>query len=138
MATSSSIPAKCTGAVTWEAIQRGIDPNDAEAVTKLAEDLSIEFSQSGPERVTVNDRDITEEIKRPEVDRQVSLVAKHGGVRTALVERQRRLAARGKALLAGRDIGTVVLPDAALKVYLLASSEERGPPAAPGAARSGT
>jgi cytidylate kinase len=112
-------------AVTWEAIQRGIDPNDAEAVTKLAEDLSIEFSQSGPERVTVNDRDVTEEIKRPEVDRQVSLVSKHGGVRTALVERQRRLAERGKALLAGRDIGTVVLPDAGLKVYLLASSEER-------------
>ena len=112
-------------AVTWEAMKRGIDPNDAEALTKLAEDLSIDFSQSETERVTVNDQDVTDDIKRPEVDRQVSLVSKHGGVRAALVERQRRLAAKGKALLAGRDIGTVVLPDAGLKVYLLASSEER-------------
>lgn len=116
-------------AVTWEAIRRGIDSNDAKALQILADNLAIDFSRSDtetdPERVTVDGRDVTDDIKRPEVDSQVSLVSKHRGVRTALVAQQRQLAAKGRAILAGRDIGTVVLPDAKLKVYLVASPEER-------------
>jgi cytidylate kinase len=118
-------------AITWVAIEEGIDPGDEKALERLAWETKIELVAPGegdgdePERVMVAGRDLSEDIKRQEVDRQVSLVAKHPGLRQALVSQQRELAAGGDVVMAGRDIGTVVLPCASLKVYLTASVEER-------------
>ncbi|MFQ5933684.1 MAG: (d)CMP kinase [Dehalococcoidia bacterium] len=118
-------------ALTWLATEREIDASDEKLLQRLAGDIEIDFvpvadgDEGSPERVMVNRRDLTEEIKQPEVDRQVSIVSKHPGVRRAMVSQQRRLAAKGDVVLAGRDIGTVVLPDARLKLYLTASVEER-------------
>ncbi|MFQ5873125.1 MAG: (d)CMP kinase [Dehalococcoidia bacterium] len=118
-------------AITWLSIEQAIDPGDEKELERLASDIEIDFVRpagtdtDAPERVTVDGRDLTEEIKRPEIDQQVSLVAKHPGVRKAMVSKQRSLVGRGGVVLAGRDIGTVVLPEARLKVYLTASVEER-------------
>ena len=75
--------------------------------------------------VVVVGRDITWEIRRPEVDANVSVVSAYPGVRRALLEQQRRIGMRGKVVMVGRDIGTVVLPEADIKIYLDASVEER-------------
>ena len=118
-------------AITCLAIEQGIDANDGKAMEHLAWEASIKFitstdeNDNGAERVMVAGRDLSEDIKQPEIDRQVSLVARHPGVRAGMVSQQRSLAARGKVVMAGRDIGTVVLPDARLKIYLTASVEER-------------
>jgi cytidylate kinase len=113
-------------AVTWLALERGIDVEDEEALARLAREAVIEVSQEGQrDTVQVNGRDITQVIRRPEVEQNVSLVARLPRVRRALVEKQRAIADGGSIVMAGRDIGTVVLPDAGLKVFLLASVEER-------------
>jgi cytidylate kinase len=109
-------------AVTWAALRRGIDLADADAVARLARDLDIEVDG----RVLVDGDDATAGIRTPEVDAAVSVVAANPEVRTELVRRQRAwVAARGSGVVEGRDIGTVVLPDADLKVYLTASTETR-------------
>jgi cytidylate kinase len=115
-------------AVTWLALQRGIDPSDEPSLARLAREARIELGQPSAERVaslTVDGRDITNELRSPEVDRAVSLVSQFPSVRHAMVERQRELAREGRIIMLGRDIGSVVLPDAPLKVYLDASISER-------------
>jgi len=116
--------------VTWIALEQGIDIADEEAISGLAERVEINIT-----RPTVDDgrqytvyadgEDVTWQIRRPEVDANVSPVSAYPGVRRALTEQQRRIGQRGRIVMMGRDIGTVVLPDADLKIYLEATVEER-------------
>lgn len=117
-------------AVTWLALQRGVDVNDESAVTALAEQVAIDVRPaSQPDGrlcdVIVDGQDITWETRRPEVEANVSQVSAYAGVRQALTLQQRRIGLRGRVVMVGRDIGTVVLPEADLKIYLDASAEER-------------
>ena len=109
-------------AVAFAALRRGIDPEDAEPVARLAEGMELEVGDV----VKVDGIDATIEIRGPEVTRAVSTVAANTGVRKELRLRQREWAERhGGGVVEGRDIGSVVFPDAELKVYLTASDEER-------------
>ena len=117
-------------AVTWLVLDRKVEISDEAAVTRLAEEIPIEvsgpsLSDGRPCDVVVEGQDITWEIRKPEVEARVSVVAAYSGVRKALTQQQRRIGLRGKVVMVGRDIGTVVLPDADLKIYLDASAEER-------------
>ncbi len=108
--------------VAWEALRRGIAPDDAAAVAAVAAEAAIEVGAS----VRINGRDVTGLIRTPEVSAAVSVVAANPAVRRELVRRQRAwAAARSGGVVEGRDIGTVVFPEATLKVYLTASPEER-------------
>lgn len=108
--------------VAFAALRDGIDPHDAPAVATLAQRLIIDVD----DRVLVDGVDATTAIRGPAVSVAVSAVAQNASVREELVRRQRRwVAARPGAVVEGRDIGTVVLPDADLKVYLTASDAER-------------
>ncbi len=110
--------------VTFAALRRNIDPADAEVVGRLAEQVELDLPGDGT--LIVDGADATIEIRGPEVTRAVSLVAANPAVRKELVRRQREWAeAHGGGVLEGRDIGSVVFPDAALKVYLTASPEVR-------------
>jgi cytidylate kinase len=117
-------------AVTWAALECSIPIDDEAAVTALAERLHIEVTEPGVAdgrqyTVCVDGVDVTWAIRTPAVDANVSPVSAYPGVRRALVSQQRRVAAGGGVVMVGRDIGTVVLPDADLKVYLDATVEER-------------
>jgi cytidylate kinase len=117
-------------AVTWAALQGGIPIGDEPAISELAESLRIEVAQptvsDGRQyTVYVDGRDVTWELRSADVNRHVSPVSAYSGVRTALVAQQRRIARQGQIVMVGRDIGTVVLPDADLKIYLDADLEER-------------
>lgn len=111
-------------ALTWRAIKLSIDLEDEEELSQLAANTKIEFAPP-EDNVLVDGHDVTREIQDWEVEAGVSLVARVAGVRKVLVEQQRGLAQKGKIVMAGRDIGTTVLPHAELKVYLVASVEER-------------
>jgi cytidylate kinase len=109
--------------VTFSALRRGIDPGDAEVMARIVADVEIAVS---PEAVVVDGVDATIEIRGPEVSRAVSIVAANPGVRKEMVRRQRAwVSEHGGGVLEGRDIGTVVFPDAELKVYLTADPEVR-------------
>jgi cytidylate kinase len=116
-------------AITWLALERSVDPGDSEALARLAAEATMAVDvAAGPEdhaRVLVNGLDATPHLREPVVEAAVSQVSAVPEVRAAMVAIQRRLAAEGAAVMAGRDIGTVVLPDAELKVYLDASVDER-------------
>jgi cytidylate kinase len=117
-------------AVTWTALQQEIPIDDETAVTGLANALVIEVvppTQDDGRQYTVyaDGQDVTWEIREPTVDAKVSMVSAYSGVRQALTDQQRRIAAGGRMVMVGRDIGTVVLPDADLKLYIQASVEER-------------
>lgn len=117
-------------AITLLALERGIDVHDEAAVTALAEETQIDVAPASKADgracdVLVNGRDITPETRTRKVDANVSIVAAYPGVRKALSQQQRRVGQRGKIVMVGRDIGTVVLPDADLKIYLDATAEER-------------
>ena len=117
-------------AVTWLALQRGIDVRDEQAVTTLAQQISLDvrppsMADGRACDVIVEDRDITWEARRPDVDANVSVVSAYRGVRQAMGEHQRRIGQRGRIVMVGRDIGTVILPEADLKIYLDASATER-------------
>ncbi len=117
-------------AVTWLTLDRGIDVSDESAVTALAEDMPIDVAPASvPDGracdVLVEGKDITWETRLPEVEMNVSVVSAYRGVRAALSQQQRRIGRRGNVVMVGRDIGTVVLPEADLKIYLDASAEER-------------
>lgn len=115
-------------AVTWLALQRGIDPSDEAAVIELSGSAVIELQQpdaSGTPRLKIDGIDITNELRAPDVDRNVSLVSRVPEVREAMVRRQRELAREGRLIMLGRDIGSVVLTDAPVKIYLDASAAER-------------
>jgi len=117
-------------AVTWVTLQRGVNVRDEAAVTDLAEKIQIDVSPaSKPDGrvcdVIVEGKDVTWETRRPEVDANVSIVSAYRGVRSAMSKQQRRIGQRGRVIMVGRDIGTVVLPEADLKIYLDASAQER-------------
>ncbi len=113
-------------AVAWAAVQRGIPPDDESALTALAEGLRIEVTEPAQgERVLVDGDDATDSLKDPEVEGIVSRTSRVAGVRQALVATQRALADVGRVVMAGRDIGTVILPEADVKLYLQASVAER-------------
>ena len=117
-------------AVTWAALQRGLSIEDEAAVTSLAEEAVIDIqppSKSDGRNcdILVDGRDVTWDIRSTEVERYVSPVSVYPGVRRALTLQQRHIGLRGKLVMIGRDIGTVVLPEAELKIYLIASAEER-------------
>jgi cytidylate kinase len=117
-------------AVTWLALQRDLDLQDEAALTGLAESAQIEVTPPSKADgrtcdVFVDGREITWELRLPEVEANVSVVSAYAGVRRALSAQQRRIGQRGSVVMVGRDIGTVVLPEADLKVYLDASAEER-------------
>lgn len=112
--------------VACAALERGIDPSDTAAVIELARALDIKLvnGENGPE-VYIDGEDRTAEIRTPEVDANVSVVAAIPEVREAMVELQRKLAAAGDVVAEGRDIGTVVFPEAEVKVYLVADPAAR-------------
>ena len=117
-------------AVTWAALSRGVPIGDEAAVTALAEKLHIDVlpptMDDGRQYTVLADGvDVTWDIRTPEVNGNVSQVSTYRGVRRAMVVQQRRVAAEGPVVMVGRDIGTVVLPEADLKLYLDASVEER-------------
>lgn len=117
-------------AVTWVALQRGIPIPDEVGVTRLAEELRIEVVKPTVDdgrqyTVYADGVDITWELRRPETNQYVSPVSAYAGVRSALVAQQQRIARQGAIVMVGRDIGTVVLPEADLKVYLDAAVDER-------------
>jgi cytidylate kinase len=112
-------------AVAWAALEKGIPLDDDNALTALAERLPLEMRDGPDPRWLVDGRDVTPLLRSPQVEAVVSRVAAVPGVRRALVERQRAWAQGGDIVVAGRDIGTVVLPDAPVKVFLLASVETR-------------
>jgi cytidylate kinase len=109
-------------AVAWRAHQLGYALDDEPAVAALAS--RAELSQ-GDGRVVIDGHDVTREIRTPDIDQSAARVARLPEVRAALVARQRELGAGGRVVMEGRDIGTVVFPDARVKVYLDASAEER-------------
>jgi cytidylate kinase len=109
--------------VTFAALRRGIDPSERDQVARMVADLELAVT---PDNVVVDGVDATIEIRGPEVSRAVSIVAANPDVRSEMVRRQREwVAARDGGVLEGRDIGTVVFPDAELKVYLTADPEVR-------------
>lgn len=117
-------------AITWAAQQQGIPVSDERAITDLAERLQIDVcppsrDDGRPCDVLVDGEDVTWVIRSPEVEVCVSQVSAYPGVRKAMTVQQRRIGKRGKVVMVGRDIGTVVLPEAELKIYLDASVEER-------------
>ncbi|MCM3713615.1 (d)CMP kinase [Halalkalibacter oceani] len=113
-------------ALTWAAIAAQIDLNDGERLRQLLDETTIRLSNEDNKlNVYLNEADVTQQIRQNDVTAHVSLVASHELVRKEMVERQRQLAQQGRAVLDGRDIGTYVLPDAQIKVFLTASVEER-------------
>jgi CMP/dCMP kinase len=117
-------------AVTWAAIQQLSSLENEQAVTELAEKVKIDVqspSQSDGRKydALVDGQDVTWAIRTVDVDANVSCVSAYAGVRAAMTRQQRRIGQRGKVVMVGRDIGTVVFPDARLKIYLNASAEER-------------
>jgi CMP/dCMP kinase len=117
-------------AVTWAALEKGINLENETEVTSLAEKIDIDVRPPSKMDgrsydVIVNRQDITWEIRLKEIDANVSVVSAYGGVRRALAAPQRCIGLRGGVVMVGRDIGTVVLPEADLKIYLDASVEER-------------
>ena len=113
-------------AITWAAVQRGVNANCASKLSSLAcrSDIWL-VTQSDEDRLLLDGTDITDRLRLPEVDSNVSTVSAVSGVRRALVAQQRVIAADGPIVMCGRDIGTVVLPEADVKVFLTASAEVR-------------
>jgi cytidylate kinase len=117
-------------AVTLLALEQRIDFNNSDDLVRLAQRVHLDMTPDLADdnrqyTILANERDITPHIHAPEVDTHVSIVAALSGVRAALLDVQRTIAARGRVIMAGRDIGTVVLPNADLKIYIDANLEER-------------
>jgi cytidylate kinase len=113
-------------AVTWLALERGVDPSDEPALVSLVDEVELAPDPAGRlDRVVVDGLDVSGRVRTAGIDERVSEVARVAPVRAALLGRQRALATGGGIIMAGRDIGTVVLPDADVKLYLDASAEER-------------
>jgi cytidylate kinase len=117
-------------AVTWAVLDRNIAVKDEEKISALAESLTIEVTADGPAdgrqyTVWAAGQDVTWDIRTPAVDANVSHVSSYPRVRAALTAQQRRIATTGSIVMVGRDIGTVVLPEAHLKIFMKASPEER-------------
>lgn len=112
---------------TWKALRSRVPPDDESKLCHLASVTKFDFVTSNEERlfVLIDGEDVSRELLSPEIEKWVSVVSKVAGVRHIMVTEQRKLAQRGKVIMAGRDIGTVVLPWAELKIFLTASTEER-------------
>lgn len=112
--------------VTWAVLHNHIDVNNQKAVEALLPELDLTMEASDDScKVFIAGQDVTDFIRTPQVNNAVSIVASYKGVRQYLVERQRLIAEAGGVILDGRDIGSVVLPNAELKIYLTASVEAR-------------
>lgn len=112
--------------VTWAVLHNHIDVNNQKAVEALLPELDLTMEASDDScKVFIAGQDVTDFIRTPQVNNAVSIVASYKGVRQYLVERQRLMAEAGGVILDGRDIGSVVLPNAELKIYLTASVEAR-------------
>jgi CMP/dCMP kinase len=110
-------------ALTWLAMQRGLDLGDAEGLAQLAREQPVLFADD--DRVWIGGTDVTSSIREARIDRMVPVVARHHAVREVMRERQRELGRDGDVVIEGRDIGTVVAPDAEVKVFLVADRDER-------------
>jgi len=113
--------------IGYHAFSNGIDPKDEAAVVGALPDIKVEmtYGDDGLQHMLLNGQDVTREIRLPEISMYASAVSAHPGVRSFLLEMQRQLARTNNVIMDGRDIGTVVLPDAKVKVYLTASAEAR-------------
>ena len=112
--------------VTWAVLHNHIDVNNQKAVEALLPELDLTMEASDDScKVFIAGQDVTDFIRTPQVNNAVSIVASYKGVRQYLVERQRLMAEAGGVILDGRDIGSVVLPNVELKIYLTASVEAR-------------
>jgi cytidylate kinase len=109
-------------ALAWLALERAVDLSDGAPLGELARASPISFEG---DRVLIAGEDVTDAIRQAEIDRVVSSVARHPEVREVMRDRQRELAQHGDVVIEGRDIGTVVCPDADVKVYLVADAAER-------------
>jgi CMP/dCMP kinase len=109
-------------ALTWLALEHGVELEDEDALAELAEGNPIAFEGDA---VRIGDHDVTVAIRGARIDRVVSAVARHPRVRAIMRDRQRELAEGSDAVIEGRDIGTVVCPDAEVKVFLVAEAAER-------------
>jgi CMP/dCMP kinase len=117
-------------AVTCVALSHSIPISDEAAITELAEQVQIDFlppdvNDGRQYTIRADGRDITWDIRSREVDANVSPISAYAGVRRAMTAQQRRIGLKGRVVMVGRDIGTVVLPEADLKIYLDATEEER-------------
>ena len=110
-------------AVTWLAMQRGIDLGSGNELASLAAAEPVVFDEA--DRVWIAGTDVTSSIREQRIDRMVPVVARHTVVREVMRDRQRQLGREGDVVIEGRDIGTVVAPDAEVKVYLVADRDER-------------
>ncbi|SFI99970.1 MULTISPECIES: (d)CMP kinase [unclassified Bacillus (in: firmicutes)] len=112
--------------VTYAALEQGIDIENEEKLMKIIRDIDISFQHGeNAQLVFLNGKDVSEVIRTPEVTNRVSIVARHRLVREEMVRRQEALAEKGGVVMDGRDIGTHVLPNAEVKIFMLASVEER-------------
>jgi cytidylate kinase len=121
-------------AVGWKALQTGVPLDNEDAVSHVAERSRIDVTAT---TVTIDEDDVTRAIRTPEIDRAAASVARLPKVRTVLVSRQRAMGTHGGIVMEGRDIGTVVFPEADVKIYLDASAEERARRRASDPAHSG-
>jgi cytidylate kinase len=114
-------------AFTWKVLESGISPEDEQGLCRLATATDFDFIPSDQAALSlfVDGTDVSSKLLFSEIEELVALIAKIAGVRQVMVSQQRRLAERGRVVMAGRDIGTVVLPWAELKIFLTASTEER-------------
>ena len=113
-------------AVAYHALSRNISPDDSKAVTELLDGLEIKLEyRDGQQRVIADGNDVSDFIRTPEVSMGASKVSAVPEVRAFLFDLQKKMAAENNVIMDGRDIGTVVLPDAQLKIFLTASAEER-------------
>jgi cytidylate kinase len=114
-------------AITWAALEASINPKDAKRLGHLAQEQPVEvvFQEDGQVAVLVGGRDATPHLRDPRVEQAVSQVSQAAGVRDRLVAQQRLLAQQGPIVMAGRDIGSVVLAEALVKIFLTASVQER-------------
>ncbi len=114
-------------ALTVEALQRGVDISDEEALMRVATSMDLEIAFRGEQgnRIFLNGEDVTKLIRQPEVTAQVSTVSSHKRIRELIVALQEQIGRQGSIVMDGRDIGTVVMPDADWKIFLQATVEER-------------
>lgn len=112
--------------ITYAALEQKVDIENEEQLMEVVKNVNIEFQQGeNTQLVFLNGQDVSEVIRTPDVTNRVSIVAKHRLVREEMVRRQQELAEKGGVVMDGRDIGTHVLPDAEVKIFMLASVEER-------------
>ena len=113
--------------IGYAAFSKGVDPKDGEAAAALLPELEIglHYGEDGLQHMTLNGADVTDQIRLPEISLYASAVSAHPAVRAHLLEMQRKLAREHNVVMDGRDIGTVVLPDATVKIFLTAAPEVR-------------